>query len=418
MPAPLEPRPPVLGAFDSERIRAQFPALAERVNGAPLVYLDNAATVQKPDSVIAEMTRAYVERSANVHRGAHTLGARATDAYEAARGAACALLDAAGPDEIVFTSGCTAAINLVAFAWGDANVGPGDEVVVSDLEHHSNLLPWQELCARRGARLRKIPVDDRGELDLDAYAGMLGARTRLVAVTELSNVLGTLPPVVEITRLAHRVGALVLVDGAQAVARKPVSVRKLDCDFYAFSAHKLYGPFGLGVLYARRELLERMPPFMTGGGMVERVGLPRSTYAEIPRRFEAGTPNVAAAAGLSRAIEFVRGTGLERIEQHERGLLAFARGALEAQPGVRVLGPPDSLGVVSFVLDGIHPHDVATILDQYGVAIRAGHHCAQPLMERFGVNATVRASFAMYNTRADVEALIAGLGHVREVFGS
>ncbi len=404
--------------LDPEQVRAQFPALAQRIHGAPLVYLDNAATVQKPAVVIEEMTRAYVELCANVNRGAHTLGARATAAHEGARESVRSLLGARAADEIVLTSGCTAAINLVAFAWGDAHVGPGDELMVSALEHHSNWLPWQELCLRRGARLVEIPIDPRGELDLEAYSNRLSGRTRLVAVTQLSNALGTLPPIEEIVRRAHAAGALVLVDGAQAVARKAVSVEALGCDFYAFSAHKLYGPYGLGALYARRELLAAMPPLLTGGGMVEHVGLERSSYAAAPARFEPGTPNVAAAAGLTRAIEFVRGLGLDAIERHERELIAYARGALEAQPGVRLLGPLDSLGVVSFALEGVHPHDVATVLDRHGIAVRAGHHCAQPLMERLGENGTVRASFAVYNTRADVDALIGALRHAREVLAS
>ncbi|HKO91112.1 MAG TPA: SufS family cysteine desulfurase [Polyangiaceae bacterium] len=405
--------------FSAEDVRRQFPALAQQLHQQALVYLDNAATVQKPECVLDEMWRSYTEYCANVHRGAHTLGERASHVYERARGVVQQLLHAASADEIVFGSGCTAAINLVARGFGDRHVHAGDEVIVSELEHHSNLIPWQELCARRGALLRTIPLDDQGRLRMDAYASLLGPRTQLVAVAHVSNALGTVNPIREITRLAHAAGALVLVDGAQAVARCPVDVRELGSDFYAFSGHKLYGPFGIGVLYARRELLEAMAPVSTGGGMVELVEAEHCTLAPVPRRFEAGTPNLAGAAGLARAIEWLQAIGLEQIEAHERELLAYARGRLGALEGVRLVGTAEpALGVVSFVLDGVHPHDISTVLDQCGVAVRAGHHCAQPVMRRFAVPATVRASFAAYNTQADVDALVAGLARVREVFGA
>jgi cysteine desulfurase / selenocysteine lyase len=413
-----EPAAPAAPGLDLEQLRAQFPALRQRIHGQPLVYLDNAATVQKPAIVLEEMQRCYTEYCANVHRGAHTLGERASESYERARQAVQRLLHAESAEEVVFTSGCTAAINLVAYGWGDQNVGPGDEVVVSGLEHHSNLLPWQQLCQRRGARLRSVPLDAYGHLQLDAYRQLLGPRTRLVALAHVSNALGTLSPVTELARLAHAAGALVLVDGAQAVARCAVDVRALGADFYAFSGHKLYGPFGIGALYARRELLEQMQPLFTGGGMVELVETERSTFSSGPRRFEAGTPNLSAAAGLERAISWLEGVGLDRVLQHELELLRYARGALGAVPGLRLIGGSEpALGVVSFVLEGVHPHDASSILDRSGIALRAGHHCAQPVMRHFGVPATLRASFAVYNTRAEVDALVAGLARVREVFG-
>lgn len=404
--------------IDLQRVRRDFPALAQTVNGAPLVYLDNAATAQKPRVVIDEVMRVYTECCGNVQRGVHTLGARATFRYEAARATVASLIGAATPEEIVFTSGCTASINLVAYSWGDTHVRAGDEIIVSDLEHHSNLLPWQELCARRGAKLRRVPLTEAGELRLDVYAQALSSRTRLVAISQVSNALGTLTPVREMARLAHDVGARVLIDGAQAVSRMPVDVTGLGADFYAFSGHKLYGPFGIGALYARTEVLAEMPPFMTGGGMVDRVGAERSSFGEPPRRFEAGTPNVAGAVGLAKAIDYVRGLGLEAIQAHDRSLVEYARRSLAALPGVRLIGSAEAaLGVVSFVMADVHPHDVATILDQRGVAVRAGHHCAQLVMDHYAVSATVRASFAVYNHFHDVDALVHELQRVREVFG-
>ncbi len=408
---------PLPAPFPAERLRLDFPALRQTINGYPLVYLDNAATTQKPQPVLDEITRAYVECCANVNRGAHTLGARASAEYDAARAAVQRLLNAAAVEEVVFTSGCTSAINLVAYSWGDENVGAGDEVIVSGLEHHSNLLPWQALCQRRRARLRSIPLTDTGELRLDVLERWLCPRTKLIAVAHVSNVLGTVSPIAEIVRLAGRVGARVLVDGAQAVSRQPVDVRALGCDFYAFSGHKLYAPFGIGALYARRELLDRMPPFLTGGGMVDRVGVEASTYAEPPGRFEAGTPNLAAAIGLRRAVEYLEAIGLSAVQRHEEDLLLYARAALGRTAGVRLIGlATPAIGVVSFVFGDIHPHDVSTILDQRGVAVRAGHHCAEPVMQHFGVPATLRASFALYNTRTDVDALVSGLASAREVF--
>jgi len=405
-------------ALDVEALRSQFPALSQLVHGQPLVYLDNAATVQKPACVLEELLRCYTESCANVNRGAHTLGERATEGYERARSTVQRFLHAASSEELVFTSGCTAAINLVAHGWGDRHVRQGDEVIVTGLEHHSNLLPWRELCRRRGARLRSVPIDEQGRLDLEEYARLLGPRTRLVAVAHVSNVLGTLAPLRELARLAHAAGARILVDGAQAVARTAVDVQALDCDFYAFSGHKLYGPFGIGVLWGRRELLESTEPVFTGGGMVEELSAERASYRPLPARLEAGTPNVSGALGLGRAIEWLEQIGLERVEAHERELLSHARAVLAELPGVRLLGSAEpALGVVSFVLEGVHAHDLSTILDQAGIAVRAGHHCAQPVMQRFGVPAALRASFAVYNTRAEIDALVAGLRRAREVFG-
>jgi len=405
-------------ALDVEALRSQFPALSQLVHGQPLVYLDNAATVQKPACVLEELLRCYTESCANVNRGAHTLGERATEGYERARSTVQRFLHAASSEELVFTSGCTAAINLVAHGWGDRHVRQGDEVIVTGLEHHSNLLPWRELCRRRGARLRSVPIDEQGRLDLEAYARLLGPRTRLVAVAHVSNVLGTLTPLRELAGLAHAAGARILVDGAQAVARTAVDVQALDCDFYAFSGHKLYGPFGIGVLWGRRELLESTEPVFTGGGMVEELSAERASYRPLPARLEAGTPNVSGALGLGRAIEWLEQIGLERVEAHERELLSHARAVLAELPGVRLLGSAEpALGVVSFVLEGVHAHDLSTILDQAGIAVRAGHHCAQPVMQRFGVPAALRASFAVYNTRAEIDALVAGLRRAREVFG-
>ncbi len=404
-------------ALPIEQLRAQFPALSQQINGQPLIYLDNAATVQKPRCVLDAVLRCYTESCANVHRGAHTLAERASEGYERARGAVQRLLHAASAQEIVFTSGCTAAINLVANGWGNRHVGSGDEILVTGLEHHSNLLPWQELCRRRGATLRSVPLDPQGQLDLQSYERLLGPRTRLVAVAHVSNALGTLNPIAELARRAHAAGALILVDGAQAVARCPVNVAELGSDFYTFSAHKLYAPFGLGVLHARAELLSDMEPLVTGGGMVELVEAERASYTAPPGRFEAGTPNLSAALGLERAILWLQALGLERVQAHEQDLLGYAREQLAALPGVRLLGGGPALGVVSLMVGSVHAHDVSTVLDRSGIAVRAGHHCAQPVMRHFGVPATVRASFAVYNTRAEIDALARGLERVREIFG-
>jgi cysteine desulfurase / selenocysteine lyase len=418
MPDTTEPStlpPSSTRTLDIARVRRDFPALEQRINGHPLVYLDSAATAQTPSVVLAAMQRCDVEYRASVNRGAHTLAGRATRAYEGARAAVAQFINAA-PGEVVFTSGCTAAINLAAWLLGE-KLGAGDEIVVSALEHHSNLLPWQQLCRRAGAVLRVIPVDDRGELALDAYAALLGPRTRVVALTEVSNALGSVTPLGEVVRLAHAAGALVLVDGAQAVARRAVDVRALGADFYAFSAHKLYGPFGIGVLYARRALLESFEPHFSGGGMVEQVSFEHSSFKPPPERFEPGTPNLAGAVGLEAAVKYLSGFDRAAIERHDRALVRRCDALLASIAGVRLIGSArDKLGVCSFVVEGVHPHDLSTVLDHEGIAVRAGHHCAEPVMDRFGVNATVRASFGIYNTEAELEALAAGVTKAKELF--
>jgi cysteine desulfurase/selenocysteine lyase len=411
-PAPARP------AFDEAAIRRDFPILATRVLGRPLVYLDNAATTQKPQAVLDRIARYYREENANVHRGVHALSERATEAYEGARRTVQRFVNAAAPEEIVFVRGTTEAINLVAQTYGRARVGAGDEIVLSDMEHHSNIVPWQMLCEATGARLRVIPITDAGELRIDEYERLLGPRTRLVAVTHVSNALGTINPVAEIVRLAHARGVPVLLDGAQAVAHMPVDVRALDCDFYAFSGHKLLGPTGIGVLYGRRSLLETLPPYQGGGDMIRTVTFEKTTYNTLPHRFEAGTPDIAGAAGLAAALEYLQAVGMDRVAAREREILAYGTGALAGVPGLRLTGTArEKAGVLAFVLDGVHPHDIGTILDREGIAIRAGHHCCQPLMARLGVAATARASLALYSTREEIDALVRGLHRVREVFG-
>jgi cysteine desulfurase/selenocysteine lyase len=403
-------------SYDVAAVRADFPALAQRVHGRPLVYLDNAATAQKPAAVIDALRRHYERDNANIHRGVHALGERATAGYEAARAAVTRFLHARSPREVVFTRNATEGINLVARAWGDATLQVGDEVLITTMEHHSNIVPWQQLCGRAGASLRVVPIDDRGALDLDAFAQLLNERTRLVAVAHQSNALGTVNPVADLVRLAHDAGALVLVDGAQAVCHQPVDVQALGADFYVFTGHKLYGPTGIGVLYGREALLEQMPPFLGGGDMIRTVTFEGSTWNDLPAKFEAGTPNIAGAIGLGAAIDYVEARGLDVIGRHEAALLDRATQAVSALPGARVIGTaPVKAGVLSFVMDGIHPHDIGTIVDRDGVAIRTGHHCAQPVMDRFGIPATARASFAMYNTMVEVDALVAALGRAREL---
>lgn len=405
-------------ARDLSLARADFPALAQQVHGRPLVYLDNAATSQKPRAVIDALVHYYERDNANVHRGVHVLSERATAGYEAARETVRAFLNARSVAEIIFTRNATEAINLVARSYGDAFVGPGDEVVVTAMEHHSNLVPWQQLCARVGATLRAVPIDDRGELDREAFAAVLGERTRIVAVTHVSNALGTVNPVAELIAQAHRVGAHVLVDGSQAVAHMPVDVRALDADFYVFTGHKLYGPTGIGVLYGRETLLDAMPPFLGGGDMIRTVTLEASTWADLPNKFEAGTPHIAGAIGLAAAIDYVTRIGFEAIAAHEHEVVARAVEALRQVEGLRLIGEPRERGsLVSFVMDGIHPHDIGTIADSEGVAIRTGHHCAQPIMDRYGVPATARASFALYNQASDVDALVRALERVRRLMG-
>jgi cysteine desulfurase / selenocysteine lyase len=398
-------------------VRDDFPILRARVHGKPLVYLDNAATTQKPQAVIDRLTQYYASENANVHRGVHALSERATEAYEQARKTVCRFLHAADPREIVFVRGTTEAINLVAQTHGRANVGAGDDIVVTVMEHHSNIVPWQMLCEEKGARLQVVPMTDDGELCIDAYEGLLSERTKMVAVSHVSNALGTINPVRRIVELAHARRIPVLVDGAQAVSHMAVDVQRLDCDFYAFSGHKLFGPTGIGVLYGKMAWLDRMPPYQGGGDMISSVSFERTLYNEVPYKFEAGTPNVAGAIGLGAAIAYIEGVGLDRIEAHERDLLAYGTRALAGTPGLRLTGTArDKASILAFVFDGVHPHDVGTIVDREGIAIRTGHHCCQPLMDRLGVAATARASLALYNTREEIDALASALLRVREVF--
>src|SRR5437773_585834 len=398
-------------------IRQDFPILRQRVHGKPLVYLDNAATTQKPQAVIDRLTRYYAEENANVHRGVHWLSERATEVYEEARATLQRFLNAAHAQEIVFVRGTTEAINLVAQSYGRPRVGPGDEIVISTMEHHSNIVPWQILCEEKGATLRIIPITDAGEMDLDAYEKLLTDRTRIVSVVHVSNALGTINPMQEIIRLAHRRRIPVLVDGAQATAHLKVDVQALGCDFYALSGHKMLGPTGIGVLYGTSSLLEAMPPYQSGGDMIRSVTFERTLYNTLPYKFEAGTPNIAGAIALGAAMGYLTNAGLDRIAAHEHELLEYGTAALSQIPGVRLIGTArQKAGILSFVVDGVHPHDVGTILDREGVAIRTGHHCCQPLMNRLGVAATARASIALYNTREEIDALAAGLRKVHEVF--
>jgi cysteine desulfurase/selenocysteine lyase len=407
----------IISPFDVARVREDFPALKQQVHGQPLVYLDNAATAQKPRAVLDAMKRFYLKECANVHRVAHLLGERATRDYEAARVKVQRFLSAAEAREIVFVRGTTEGINLVAQSYGRTHVGPEDEVLITAMEHHSNIVPWQLLCAERGARLRVAPIDDRGELIPEEFERLLGPRTRLAAVAHVSNALGTVNPVRRLVELAHRRGVPVLVDGAQAVPHLPVDVHELDCDFFAFSGHKLFGPTGIGVLYGKARLLHEMPPWQGGGDMIRSVTFEKTTYNDLPYKFEAGTPHVAGAIGLGAAIDYLGTIGPDAIGEYERYLLAYATEALAAMPGLRLVGTArEKAGVVSFVLEGVHPHDIGTVLDRDGIAVRAGHHCAQPVMERFGVPATARASLAFYNTRDEIDALVRGLARVREVF--
>jgi cysteine desulfurase / selenocysteine lyase len=405
--------------FDVAAVRADFPALHQRVHGRPLVYLDNAATTQKPVAVLDALRHYYEADNANIHRGVHTLSERATAAYEAARETVRTFLNARSVSEIVFTRNATEAINLVARSWGDSELGAGDEVLVTEMEHHSNIVPWQLACARSGAVLRVTPIDDRGELDMDAFERLLTPRTKLVAVVHVSNALGTVNPVGRIVQRAHAAGARVLIDGSQAVHHMATDVQALDADFYVFTGHKVYGPTGIGVLYGREALLEEMPPFLGGGDMIRTVSFEAgSTWNDLPYKFEAGTPNIAGTIGLAKGIDYLRDVGFEAIEVHEANLLETATAALTAIDGLRVVGTArDKRAVVSFVLDGIHPHDIGTIADREGVAIRTGHHCAQPVMDRFGIPATARASFAMYNTTDEIEALAAAIRRVRALLG-
>jgi cysteine desulfurase/selenocysteine lyase len=418
-PSPLHPVGARNGGahLDVDRVRQEFPILREKPYGKPLVYLDSAATSQKPQAVIDATSRFYSEDNANVHRGVHYLSERATGAYEGARAKVQGFLNAAHTHEIVFTRGTTEAINLVAQTYGRARLGVDDEVLITAMEHHSNIVPWQMLCEQRGARLRVAPITDAGELVLDELEALVGPRTRLVAVTHVSNVLGTINPIRRIAAIAHARRARVLVDGAQAAPHLAVDVQALGCDFYAFSGHKMYGPTGIGVLYGRSEMLEEMPPYQGGGDMILSVSFERTVYNKIPYKFDAGTPNLAGAVGLGAAIDFLGGLGHEALAVHECDVLAYGMRALSSLPGLRLIGtPPAKASVVSFVIDGVHPHDIGTILDRQGIAIRTGHHCAQPLLRRLGMDATARASLGCYSTRQDIDALVAGLETVQEVF--
>ncbi len=403
-------------AFDVAKVREDFPILKMRVHGKPLVYLDNAASTQKPYAVIDAYNVFYSGCYSNIHRGVYHLSETATRAYEDAREKARAFINAARVEEIVFVRGTTEGINLVAQTFGRSRLRAGDEVLITWMEHHSNIVPWQMVCEATGAVLRVVPIDDRGDLMMDEFEKLIGPRTKIVGVVHVSNALGTVNPVKEIVRLAHARGVPVLIDGAQAVAHTMVDVRDLDCDFYVFSGHKLFGPTGIGVLYGKKKLLDEMPPYQGGGDMIRSVTFEKTTYNEAPYRFEAGTPNIAGAIGLGAAIDYVEGIGRDTIEAYERGVFARAAEALEEIPGLRLIGTArERTSVLSFVMDGVHPHDIGTILDREGIAVRTGHHCAQPVVDRFGVAATARASLALYNTNEEVDALVAGLGKVREV---
>jgi cysteine desulfurase/selenocysteine lyase len=404
--------------FDVAAIRRDFPILERQVNGKPLVFLDSAASSQMPQPVIDRLVRYQQTEHANVHRGVHTLSQEATEAYEGVRRKVRALIGAREDREIIYTRGTTEAINLVAQSYGRAFIGAGDEILLSAMEHHANIVPWQMLCQEKGCVIRVIPMDDRGVLDMAAYRELLTDRTKFVSVTHVSNALGTINPVGEIIRLAHERGVPVLVDGAQAAPHLRVDVSELDADFYVFSGHKMCGPTGIGILYGKAELLEKMPPWQGGGDMILSVSFEKTTYNALPHKFEAGTPPIAAAIALGTAIDYLQALGLDRIAAYEHDLLAYATARVSALPGVRIIGTaPEKAAVLSFVIDGVHPHDIGTILDQEGIAVRAGHHCAQPVMQRMGVPATARASFAFYNTVEEVDALVAGIQTVQEIFG-
>ncbi len=413
-----EDRAATAAVFDVNKVRDDFPILKQRVNGHPLVYLDNGATSQKPQSVIDAIVRYYTTTNSNVHRGVHTLSQQATDGYEGARAKVRHFINAGDDREIIFTRNTTEGINLVAHSYGRQNIGPGDDIIVSNMEHHSNIVPWQMLCEEIGANLRVVPIDDSGELLMDEYEKLLSPRTKLVSITHVSNALGTILPAAEIVRMAHAHGAPVLLDGAQAVLHMPVDMKELDCDFYVFSGHKLLGPTGIGILYGKTEYLEAMPPFLGGGEMIKSVTFEKTIYNDLPYKFEGGTPDIAGAIGLGAAIDYVNNLGFDQITAHEEELLRYGTDALSSIAGVQIIGTaPHKAGILSFVMDGVHPHDIGTILDEQGIAIRTGHHCAQPVMQRFQIPATARASLAFYNTKEDIDALVKGIDRVLEVFG-
>ncbi len=407
----------VSAGFDVERIREDFPVLKQKVHGKPLVYLDSAATAQKPSVVIEAIRRFYEVDCANIHRGVHELSQRSTAAYEETRSKAKRFLNARRSSELIFVRGTTEGINLVASSWGRSNLKPGDEIVISAMEHHSNIVPWQMLCEEKGAQLRVIPMNDRGELLLEEYEKLLGPRTRMVAVAHVSNALGTINPVQQMIAMAHRAGALTMIDGAQATPHMKVDVQALDADFYTFSGHKVFGPTGIGILYGKTKLLNAMPPYQGGGDMIRTVTFEKTTYNDLPYKFEAGTPNIAGGIGLGAALDYAAGIGIDRIAAYEHDLVTYGTEALAAIPGLRLIGTArEKAAVLSFVIDGIHPHDIGTVLDRQGIAVRTGHHCAQPVMDRFQVPATTRASLAFYNTAAEMDALAAGLLKVKEIF--
>jgi cysteine desulfurase / selenocysteine lyase len=417
---PTTTKPTVASAFPIEKVRASFPALERQVHGRPVAYLDSGASAQRVLASIQAVDRYERAHHSNVHRGSHTLSAEATAAYEGARATVADHLGASDRREVIFVRNATEAINLVARAWGDANIGAGDRIVLTEMEHHSNVVPWQQLAERAGAEIDWVPVGEDGLLDLDAYAELLERGPKLVAVAHVSNVLGTENPIAEIAHLAHEAGALVLADGAQAAPKLPLDVAELGVDFYAVTGHKLYAPTGIGALWAKLDLLRETPPFLGGGSMIRKVTREGTTYADVPARFEAGTPAIAQAIGMASALRWLDGLGMEAARDHEREITDYALEQLTAVPGLRVFGPPRSperLGPVSFELEGVHAHDVSEILDRHGVAVRAGHHCAQPLMDRLGVAATARASFGVYTTREEIDRLVEGLDDARRVFG-
>jgi len=408
---------PIAAAFDVEKIREDFPVLKQYIHGMPLVYLDSAATAQKPFAVIDAIRRFHEVDCANIHRGVHELSQRSTAAYEETRVKARRFLNSKTKNELIFVRGTTEGVNLVSSTWGRKNVQAGDEIVISAMEHHSNIVPWQMLCEEKSAKLRVIPMNERGELLLEEYEKLLNPRTRMVAVTHVSNALGTVNPVRQIIEMAHKAGALALIDGAQAVPHLKVDVQALDADFYTLSGHKIFGPTGIGVLYGKAKLLNAMPPYQGGGDMIRTVTFEKTTYAEVPYKFEAGTPNIAGGIGMGAAFDYMAGIGIDQIAAHEHELLAYGTEALSRIPGLRLIGTArEKASVLSFVIEGIHPHDIGTVLDRQGIAVRTGHHCAQPVMDWFKVPATTRASLAFYNTTAEIDALVAGIHKVKEIF--
>ena len=416
MASPIQDSPQEL---DVIRIRQDFPILHRTVRDKPLVYLDSAATTQKPTQVLDALAHYYAHQNANIHRGVYVLSAEATAAYDEARKKVQHFVNARSSQEVIFTRNSTESINLVAHSFGRENVGPGDEVLITHMEHHANIVPWQLLCERSGARLRVAPINDQGELLMDEFAQCLNARTKLVAIVHLSNSLGTINPVSEVIQLAHQQDVPVLIDGSQAAYHMPIDVQALDCDFYVFTGHKLYGPTGIGVLYGRERLLDSMPPFLGGGDMIRSVTFDKTTYADLPAKFEAGTPHIAGAVGLGAAVDYITAVGFDKISNHEAQLLEYGTAVLSEIPGLQLIGTArNKASILSFVLKGAHPHDIGTIVDMEGVSIRTGHHCTQPLMDRFGIPATARASIAMYNTRQEIDQLVHALHRVREMFPS